>query len=227
LNAMPVPSPAPTPPPAGSQRSGYPSVFSQHPSAAREMASQPSAYRPASPPPRASSAVYGSRPEPPTPAQQPANLFAMAPRQPGSQPSYSPAGPSTPATQQHNQSYQQHVQTLVNGSHQPHRSTPVGLAGGPSQYGRNTPPPQAQGRSMPSLASLGRSYTPPSAMHHGGMGYAPPPPSSSSGMPPLHQRPPGPGEHPVHTPGHHRVYSQGSAQGGLPGPLHPSSQPPR
>ncbi|KAJ5382041.1 uncharacterized protein N7496_004469 [Penicillium cataractarum] len=225
LSAMPVPSPAPTPPPAGSQRSAYPSVFSQP--GAREMAPQPSAYRPSSPPPRPSTVAYGSRPEPPTPAPSSSNLFAMAPRQPGSQPSYSPAAPSSAATsQQHGQSYQQHVQTLVNGSHQPHRSTPVGLAGGPPQYGHNTPPPQAQGRSMPSLANLGRSYTPPLAMHPGGMGYAQPPPSASGGIPPLHQRPPGPGEPPVHTPGHHRVYSQGSAQGGLPGSLHPS-QPPR
>lgn len=218
LNAMPVPSPAPTPPPAGSQRSAYSSVFSQPvPSGAREMASQPSAYRRSSPPPRASSVAHGSRQDPP--AQSSSNLFAIGPRQPGSQPPYSPAGPSTPgAGQQYGQSY---VQTMVSGSHQAHRSTPGGLAGG--QYGHNTPPPQAQGRSMPSLASLGRSYTPPSALHPGGMGYAPPP-SASGGMPPLHQRPGEPG---VHTPGHHRVYSQGSTQGGLPGPLHPSSQPPR
>lgn len=229
LNAMPVPSPAPTPPPAASQRSAYPSVFSQPgvPSGAREMVSQPSAYRPASPPPRASSAAYGSRPEPPTPSQSSTSLFGMASRQPGSQLSYSPAAPSTPAAQQHSQSYHQHVQTMVNGSHQPHRSNAVGLAGGPSQYGQNTPPPQAQGRSMPSLASLGRSYTPPSAMHHGGMGYAQPPPSASGGIPSLHQRPPGPGEPGIHTSGHHRVYSQGSVQGGIPGPLHPPSQPPR
>ncbi|CEJ59853.1 hypothetical protein PMG11_08455 [Penicillium brasilianum] len=226
LNAMPVPSPAPTPPPAGSQRSAYPSVFSQP--GAREMVSQTSGYRPSSPPPRASTVAYGSRPEPPTPAQSSNNLFGMAPRQPGSQPSYSSAAPSSAATtQQHGQSYHQHVQTLVNGAHQPHRSTPVGLAGGTPQYGHNTPPPQAQGRSMPSLANLGRSYTPPLAMHPGGMGYAQPPPSASGGMPPLHQRPPGPGEPPSHTPGHHRVYSQGSVQGGLPGSLHPPSQPPR
>lgn len=237
LNSLPVPSPAPTPPPAASQRSAYPNVFAQ-PSAGqsaapgpREMPPQSSAYRTGSPPPRASS-VFGSRQEVPTPTQSSPGLFGMPPRQAASQ-SYGPGAPSTPsATQAHSQSYQQHVQTLVNGSH---RSTPVNLQGGPPQYGHSTPPPQAQGgRSMPSLSTLGRSYTPPSALHPsvggGAMGYAPPPPPASSGvMQPLHQRPPGSGSLGESSPAptHHRVYSQGSTQGGLPGPLHPASQPPR
>lgn len=238
LNSLPVPSPAPTPPPAASQRPAYPNVFGQAPvgqpgaSGSREMPPQPSTYRTGSPPPRASSAAFGSR-EVPTPSQSSPGLFGMPPRQPGSQSSYGPgASSNSSATQPHSQSYQQHVQTLVNGSH---RSTPVNMPGGPPQYGHSTPPPQAQGgRSMSSLATIGRPYSPSSALHHSvsgsGMGYAPPPPSSSSGaMPPLHQRPPGSGSlgESVSTPNHHRVYSQGSAQGGLPGPLHPSSQPPR
>ncbi|KAJ5688849.1 hypothetical protein N7462_003241 [Penicillium macrosclerotiorum] len=230
LNGLPVPSPAPTPPPAASQRPAYPNVFSQAAptqqaaaTSSRDMPSQPPVYRPVSPPPRVGSTAYASRQEQPAPAQSSTNIFGIPPRQPGTQSSYSPATPSTPSSAQpHSQSYQQHVQTLVNGAHQSHRSTPVNLAGGP-QYGHSTPPPQAQAsRSMPSLAPMGRSYTPPSALHPGAMGYAPPPPSAGA-MPPLHQRPTGPGAlgEPSSTPTHHRVYSQGSAQGGLPGPLHP------
>ncbi|OQE23588.1 hypothetical protein PENSTE_c008G06125 [Penicillium steckii] len=237
LNALPVHSPAPTPPPAASQRPSYPNVFGQQATgqptptpASRDIPPQSSSYRTGSPPPRASSVAFGSRQEVVTPAQSSPGVFGI-PRQTGSQ-SYGIVGPSTPSAQQpHGQSYQQHVQTLVNGSH---RSTPVSMSGGPPQYGHNTPPPQASaGRSMPPLATLGRSYTPPSAMHPsvggGGMGYAPPPPpSSSTGMPPL-QRPPGPGSmgESASTPTHHRVYSQGSTPGGLPGSLHPPSQPPR
>ncbi|KAJ5737840.1 uncharacterized protein N7483_002965 [Penicillium malachiteum] len=239
LNNLAVPSPAPTPPP-GSQRPVYSSVFAQ-PSAGqtsaasnsrdpRDMATQPSAYRPASPPSRASS-VFAPRQEPSAQVQSSASLYSM-PRQSGSQSSFSPVTSSPISVQPLNQSYQQHVQTLVSGSHQSHRSTPVSLTGGPSHYGHSTPPPQAQnGRSMPPLSSLGRSYTPPSGMHSSvvnGMGYAPPP-SAAGTMPTLHQRPPGPGSlgDPTSTPTHHRVYSQGSLQGGMPGPLHPSSHPPR
>ncbi|KAJ6107098.1 hypothetical protein N7523_008421 [Penicillium sp. IBT 18751x] len=234
LGSIPAPSPAPTPPPA-SQRSSYPHVFSQAtpaPSGSREIPSQSSVYRPSSPPSRSSSVAFGSRQEQSTPAQSSSSLFGLTPRQPASQSSYASVASSTPASSQaHNQSYQQHVQTLVSGSHQSHRTTPVGLTGGPPQYGHSTPPPQAQGgRSMPSLATLGRSYTPPAAMHPpgSGMGYAPPPPATSGPIPPL-QRPSGQGSlgEPPNAPTHHRVYSQGSSQSGMPGPLHPASQPPR
>jgi hypothetical protein len=243
LTNLSAPSPAPTPPPqTASQRSSYPNVFSQSSSAqpqppgasgSREMASQPPSYRATSPGPRASMA-YGSRQEPPAPTQSSASLYGVHPRHSGVQSSYSAASTPNPV-QSH--SYQQHVQTMVSGSHQPqsHRSTPVTLPGGPSQYGRNTPPPQSQpSRSMASLASLGRSYTPPSAMHPsmGGSamgGYAPPPQSVSGSVPPLHQRPGAPGSlgEAASTPTHHRVYSHSSTQGGLPGSLPPPSQPPR
>lgn len=236
-SSLSVPSPVPTPPPA-SQRSSYPNVFSQpaptQSIGSRESGSQPGAYRPASPPPRASGVAFGSRQEPPTPAQTSSSLFAIPPRQSGAQPSYAPAAPPAPATAQpHGQNYQQHVQTLVNGSHQTHRSASVSLPSGASQYGHSTPPPQTQtGRTMPSLATLGRSYTPPSVLHppgSGGMGYAPPPPSTPGPIPPLHQRPAGPGSlgDPGSTSTHHRVYSQGSSQTGIPGQLHPPSHPPR
>lgn len=238
LNNLPVPSPAPTPPPA-SQRASYANVFTQPNSgqgpvsAARDLPPQLPAYRPGSPPSRSGGVAFGSRQEPPTPVQSSATLFGIPPR-PGAHPSYALGTPSTPLpSQPHNQSYQQHVQTLVNGSHQSHRPTPVSLSSGPPQYGHSTPPPQAQaGRSMPPLATLGRSYTPPLALHPTvsgpGLGYAPPPPTTGT-IAPLHQRPPGLGSlgEPTSASGHHRVYSQGSASGGLPGPLHPSSQPPR
>ncbi|KAJ5837173.1 hypothetical protein N7447_003199 [Penicillium robsamsonii] len=226
LTNLPVPSPAPTPPPtSASQRSAYPNVFSQASSAqppmasgSRDMAPQPTSYRQGSPGPR-SSMAYGSRQDPPTPAQSSASLYGMHPRQSATQ----------NAVQSH--SYQQHVQTMVSGSHQPqsHRSTPVNLPGASSQYGHNTPPPQSQaGRSMASLASLGRSYTPPSALHPSMSGgtmssYAPPQSSTPGSIPPLHQRPTGSLGDTGSTPTHHRVYSHGSAQGGLP----PPSQPPR
>ncbi|KAJ5853305.1 hypothetical protein N7534_005848 [Penicillium rubens] len=226
LTNLPAPSPAPTPPPTNaSQRSAYPNVFSQGSSAqppmasgSRDMTSQLASYRPGSPGPR-TSMPYASRQDPPTPAQSSASLYGMHSRQ-----------SATPNPVQPH-SYQQHVQTMVSGSHQPqsHRSTPVNLAGASSQYGHNTPPPQSQaGRSMASLASLGRSYTPPSALHPsmsgGTMGsYAPPQSSAPGSIPPLHQRPPGSLGDSVSTPTHHRVYSHGSAQGGLP----PPSQPPR
>lgn len=233
LSGLTNPPSASTPPPT-SQRSSYPNVFSQpssgQPALSRELLTQPSAYRPASPPPRASSVAVGSRPEQLTPLQSSANAFGLPPRQTGGHSSYSPAASSNPvAVQTPGQSYQQHVQTLVNGSHQSHRATSVSLPGG-SQYGHRTPPPAQAGRSMPSLATLGRSYTPPSALHpqSSGMGYAPPSLSASGPMPPLHQRPAGSGSlgETTTNAGHHRVYSQGSPQGGLPGPLQPSSQPP-
>ncbi|KAJ5775018.1 uncharacterized protein N7511_000029 [Penicillium nucicola] len=241
LTNLPAPSPAPTPPPqTASQRSSYPNVFSQSGSAqpsgasgSREMTSQSQSYRATSPGPRAPMA-YGSRQEGPVAAQSTAGLFGVHPRQSGVQSSYSTASTPTPVP---SHGYQQHVQTMVSGSHQPgsHRSTPVSLPGGPSQYGHNTPPPQSQpSRSMASLASLGRSYTPPSAMHPsmGGSavsGYAPPPQSVSGSVPPLHQRPGVPGSlaEAGSTPTHHRVYSHSSTQGGHSGSLPPPSQPPR
>ncbi|CAG8138549.1 unnamed protein product [Penicillium olsonii] len=234
-----APSPAPTPPPSNSsQRSAYPSVFTQASaqppvaSASREMAPQPSSYRPGSPGSR-SSMAYGSRQDPPTPAQTSASVYGVHSRQPGTS-SYSAATTPNPV-QSHN--YQQHVQTMVSGSHQPqsHRSTPVTLSGGSSQYGHSTPPPQSQaGRSMASLANLGRSFTPPSAMHPsiGGNampGYPAPPPPAPGSIPSLHQRPVAPGSLGENgsTPRHHRVYSHGSAQGRVPGSLPPPSQQPR
>lgn len=242
MSNLSAPSPAPTPPPQnGSQRSAYPNVFSQSSSAqpsvasgSREMAQQPSSYRPGSPGSR-SSMAYGSRQDPPTPAQPSSSLYGIHPRQSGTPSSYSAAQSTPNSVQPH--SYQQHVQTMVSGSHQPqsHRSTTVNLSGGSSQFGHSTPPPQSQaGRSMASLASLGRSYTPPSALHHSMSGsaisgYAAPPPSAPGSIPPLHQRPIGPnsmGDN-VSTPTHHRVYSHGSSQGGLPGSLPPPSQQPR
>ncbi|KAG0155538.1 hypothetical protein PDIDSM_2709 [Penicillium digitatum] len=163
LTNHPASSPAPTPPPkTTSQRSAYPNVFSQAssaqssmPSGSRDMASQPASYRQGSPGPR-SSMAYASRQDPPTPAQPSASLYGMHPRQ-----------SATPNPVQPH-SYQQHVQTMVSGSHQPqsHRSTPANLPGASSQYGHNTPPPQSQaGRSIASLASISRSFTPPSNLH--------------------------------------------------------------
>jgi hypothetical protein len=238
LTNLPVPSPVPTPPPSnGPQRSAYPNVFSQ-PSAAqtpmssgsRDIASQPASYRPGSPGQR-SSMTYGTRQDPPTTAQSSGSLYGMHSRQPATPASYPSAAPPTQnPTQQH--SYQQHVQTMVSGSHQPqsHRSTPVNLPGGSSQYGHDTPPPQSQaGRSMASLASLGRSYTPPSGLHSSmsgpAMGSYAPTQTSTPGSIPLHQRPPGSLGDTVPTPTHHRVYSHGSVQGGLPGSLPQPSQP--
>ncbi|CAG8944212.1 unnamed protein product [Penicillium salamii] len=235
-----APSPAPTPPPSNpSQRSAYPSVFPQSSaqpsgvSASREMAPQPASYRPGSPGSR-STMPYGTRQDPPTPAQSSASVYGVHPRQSGTPSSYSAAATPNPV-QSHN--YQQHVQTMVSGSHQPqsHRSTPATLSAGSSQYGHSTPPPQSQaGRSMASLASIGRSYTPPSSMHPsmGGNsmgGYTAPPPSAPGSIPSLHQRPVGPGSLGENgsTPRHHRVYSHGSAQGRVPGSLPPPSQQPR
>ncbi|KAJ5182403.1 hypothetical protein N7492_000019 [Penicillium capsulatum] len=215
VNSISVPSPAPTPPP-GSQRP-YSSVFAQPtlgqgPTSAssRDLPSQPPAYRPGSPPPRASSAAYGSRPEHPT-TQSSAGLLACRLDSPA------------------------HIPRL---RHQP-MLRPNRIAKATSSMSKpwsmalidrpRTPPPPAQGgRSIPPL-TLGRSYTPPSAIHPSVGGYAPPHPSSSGTVPSLHQRPPAPvslGET-ASTPTHHRVYSHGSTSGGLPGPLHPSSQQPR
>lgn len=221
-----VPSPAPTPPPSNtSQRSAYPSVFSQSPapppmaSNTREMASQPTFYRPGSPGPR-SSIAYNSRQEPPMSAQSSTGIYGINPRQSSTSSSNPIPPPTSNRLQSH--SYQQHVQTMVSGSHQP------------QSHGNSTPPPQSQaGRSMASLASVGRSYTPPSAVHSSmsgsGMGgYAAPPPSAPSSILLPHQRSVGPtslGENDC-TSTHH-VYSHGSTQGRVPGSLPPPSQHPR
>lgn len=237
LTNLTVPSPAPTPPPTNSaQRSAYPSVFSQSSSTqppvasvSRDMTSQPATYRPGSPGAR-SSMAYSSRQDPPTPAQPSASLYGIHPRQSATPASYTAAPPTPNPMQQH--SYQQHVQTMVSGSHQPqsHRSTPVNLPGTSSQYGHNTPPQSQAGRSMASLASLGRSYTPPSALHPSMSGsaigtYSSAQPSAPGSIPPLHQRPPGSMGDTVSTPTHHRVYSHSSVQGGPSGSLPPPSQP--
>ncbi|KAJ5563131.1 hypothetical protein N7461_001892 [Penicillium sp. DV-2018c] len=236
---IPVPSPAPTPPPSvGPQRSAYSNVYSQPSSAqapmssgARDIASQPPSYRPGSPGPR-SNMAFGTRQDPPMTAQSPGNLYGMHSRQSASRASYPSAAQATQNPAQAH-SYQQHVQTMVSGSHQPqsHRSTPVNLPSGSSQYGHDTPPPQSQpGRSIGSLASLGRSYTPPAGLHSSMSGpamgsYAPSQSSTPGSIPLLHQRPPGSLGDNVTTPTHHRVYSHGSVQGGLPGSLPPPSQP--
>ena len=236
-------SPAP-PSPAPIQRQPYQSsLYGQSPSlppSSRDLPSQAPVYRQSvgSPPPRNSGLGYGSRQGPPTPIQSSASLLNMGPRQP---PTATPYGStaSTPTTTHlsgphqpsSHQTYQQHVQTMVNGSHhqQPHRSA-FGLTGG--QYGHSTPPPagatsRPPGGPPPPL-SMSRSYTPPSIMQPnpsgGGMGYGPSGPSPVIGsVHPQHARhpgeaPPGPLGGPSH---HHRVYSQGSNSGPLPGPMTP------
>lgn len=237
---LPVPSPAPTPPPpTTSQRSAYPSVFSQSPvpppmaSNPREMTSQPTFYRPGSPGPRPSMA-YGPRQEPPMSAQSSTGLYGITPRQSTTSSSNPIPPPTSNRVQPH--SYQQHVQTMVSGSHRPQsrRATPVNLPGASPPYGNSTPPPQSQaGRSMASLASVGRSYTPPSAIHSSMSGsavggYAAPPPSAPSSILLPHQRSVGPsslGENDS-APTHH-VYNHGSTQGRVQGSLPPPSQHPR
>lgn len=235
-------SPAPPSPAPLQQRPSYQSsVYAQSPSlppSSRELPPQAPVYRQSvgSPPPRNSSLAYGSRQGPPTPIQSSASLLNMAPRQPSAAMPYGSTA-STP-TMTHlslphqpgsHQSYQQHVQTMVNGSHQqqPHRSA-FGLTGG--QYGHSTPPPagaasRPPGGPPPSL-SMSRSYTPPAILQpnpSGGMSYAPSGPSPVVGpVHPLHARhpaeaPPGP----AGGPSHHRVYSQGSNSGPLPGQMTP------
>lgn len=251
LQNLTAPSPAPTPSPATAQRPAYHgSVYVPSPAshaqasaaASREIAAQNAMYRPAvgSPTPRNGSlASYGSRQGPPTPIQSPANLLGMPSRQPTvAQPAYVSA-PATPgggmSAQQHanHQTYQQHVQTMVNGAHQQaaHRSA-LGLAGAVA-YGHSTPPPQAQMSRAAGLPgpgpqgmAMGRSYTPPAILQPnpaGGLSYAP-----SGAVHAMQARPPGPGglEPGTHgAPGHHRVYSQGSNPGPLPGQMTPQHAP--
>lgn len=245
----------PGPPPTPSQRPAYHTVFTQpahtrSPSLAstsRELPqSQP--YRPpASPSPRHSVVGYGSRQGPPTPAQSPATVLNMAPRQP-SGPPYAASAQHQMVHQSHpsqggHPSYQQHVQAMVSGAHQQaayaqRGSISLGPPGG-AQYGHNTPPPAAQisrtgsvsGPSQP--LGAGRSYTPPAPVHPpptpsvsslGYAGSAPQPPGAMHHPQARHPGPvvePAPG--PPSLPGHRRVYSQGSNPGPLPGPL---AQPP-
>lgn len=252
-----APSPVPTPASVTAQRPAYhgsayapsPVSHAQATASSRELAAQSQMYRQSigSPTQRTSSLAYGTRQGPPTPIQSPANLLGMGSRQPPATVSYASPAPATPGSshlsaQQHaaHQSYQQHVQTMVNGAHQQaaHRQT-LGLASGP--YGHNTPPPQASvSRAAglpgpgPQSMSMGRSYTPPAILQPspgGGLSYAPSGPAAVGSMHPLQARPgaPGalvetvPGGHP--NSGHHRVYSQGSNAGPLPGPM--SQHPPR
>ena len=237
-----APSPVPTPSQPPQRQAYHASAYAPSPvshaqataAASRELAAQNQMYRQAisSPTPRNNSLAYGSRQGPPTPIQTSANILGMTSRQPAATVTYASPAPATPgpshmSAQQHaaHQSYQQHVQTMVSGAHQQaaHRST-LGLS---TPYGHNTPPPQAQvsrnaGMPGPPPMSMGRSYTPPAILQPspgGGLSYAPSGPSSAVGsMHPMQGRPPGslvevPGGH--GTPGHHRVYSQGST------PQHP------
>lgn len=232
-------APSPVPSPAPGQRPTYQtSVYAQSPSipSSRELPSQP-VYRQSmgSPPPRNSGMAYSSRQGPPTPIQSSASLLNM--RQQSTAPYGSTATTPTLSQPGGHQSYQQHVQTMVNGAHQQqaHRSA-LGLTG--SQYGHSTPPPQAttsrSAAGQPPSLSMGRSYTPPAVLHpnpSGGLSYASSGPSPAVGpVHPLHARHSGMSEATPGPPGgshHHRVYSQGSNAGPLPGPLTPQHQHPR
>lgn len=250
-----APSPAPTPSPASSHRPSYhASVYAPSPgshaqavaASSRDMATQNQMLRSTvgSPTSRSSNLAYGTRQGPPTPIQSPANLLGVTSRQTPATASYASPAPPTPVpmtvpSQQHpsnHQSYQQHVQTMVSGAHQPqaHRSA-LGYPG--AQYGHGTPPPQAQAPRVAGLPGpppqgmqMGRSYTPPAILQHpsGGMSYAPGGPAPTVGaVHPLQARPGpgvlGDGGNPGH--GHHRVYSQGSNAGSLPAQMTPQHPP--
>lgn len=222
LATMPAPSPAPTPPPLSAQRPGYPTSLlgqalssqTQGVAGGRQEAVLPQnpSYRQSigSPRQRSGSISYGPRQEPPPPMESPTSLLSM-----GSRSSYAPPSQTTSGQP----TYQQHVQTVVNGSHQQqaHRSS-ISIADG--QYGRATPPPPAQaprGLPGPSSLGLGRSYTPPAGLPpnaSGGVAYAQGGPSASGMVP----RPPGSlNEAAAGPPGHSRMYSQGSNTGPPPG----------
>jgi hypothetical protein len=212
--------------------------------------SSSSAYRhqnAASPPPHQSVLSYGPRPVQ-SPAQSPAiPLSIPPPRQTsGPGPSYSsthsqassphPLAPQHRSSHSGHQSYQQHVQAMVNGQQPasaPSGARPsIGIAGGPpntaSPY--TTPahlPPQQHGgppyRPGPGSLSnappssslgLGRPYTPPPAPTLGGIPYPSNGPTPAAGGGHIHHTPyPHPheshGSHPPAT--HHRVYSQGGS----------------
>ena len=243
LSTLTAPSPAPTPSPAPSQRPYAGSVYTASPaphpaSVSRELPPQSAMYRPSigSPTMRNTGISYASRAGPPTPIQSPSSLLGVGPRQASATTYGSPVpahvqGPPTPVG---HQSYQQHVQTMVSGAHQPpaHR-TPLGFSGG--AYGRSTPPPPPPSQTSrgPVLAggpppgmTMARPYSPPTILQPSpaaGLSYAaggPPPPVGA--VHPYQTRP-GTLAEVVHTPGHHRGYSQGSNVG-LPGsgtPQHP------
>lgn len=192
----------------------------------------------ASPPPH-QNVIYGSR-QVQSPAQSPAPSLSMPqPRQAsGPGPSYSSsAHPQTssphPLAPQHrsshsgHQSYQQHVQAMVNGQQgQPAPSSgrpSIGMAANaPSPYGSSAPPaPQQQHQQQSGgpfrPGSLGnplpRPYTPPSGVH------APSPAPTLGGIPYPNNGPGGahvhhnayPHPHEPQHPSHHRVYSQGGS----------------
>ncbi|KAF7155926.1 hypothetical protein CNMCM6106_007838 [Aspergillus hiratsukae] len=231
-----APSPVPTPSPAPTQRPSYGSVYAQSPSSHTQTAPS-GTFRPAvgSPPSRHNSIAYGSRQGPPTPVQSQTNLLGLASRPPASTAPYASSVQTTTAPPSHmsahasgHQTYQQHVQTMVNGAHQqqPHRPS-LGLSAG---YGHNTPPPQAQASRATGLpgpassATMGRSYTPPAILQPNPANYGGPP-----GMHPLQARPSGPGSlaeslSSAHNPGHQRGYSQGS-NAGHPGGMAPQHPP--
>lgn len=239
----PTPSPAP-PPHRPSYQPGFPQAPTPQPPHSQGAPTPPPtnpAYRQAaaSPTTRPSVLPYSFRQGPPTPSQSPASsLNIPPPRQPsGPGSSFSPSlqhpsAPSHPMGPQHrhshsgHQSYQQHVQAMVRGSHQQQQPPPpsqhtqrpsIGLGPGSVPFGHSTPPPSQQGGSRPSglgggpppPLSMGRPYTPP-APTLGGIpypagghqnSYARPSQGADSGGPPHG------------APGHHRVYSQGSNQG--------------
>lgn len=242
--SMSAPSPVPTASPASGQRATYPTpLFGQplnsHTHAAgasrQEIAAQNQGYRQliGSPPQRRDSVAYGPQQEPATPNPSPANLLNMGSHQPSLQSSYAPGVQATPGSSHlaghrptEQQTYQQHVQTMVNGAHQ---YSSASYADG--QYGRGTPPPQvpsSRGLPGPSSLALGRSYTPPGMLQAnaaGGVGYAAGGPSTP-GAALLHSRRTGPQDEAAPGPrGHSRVYSQGSNTAPSPGPSAPQHMP--
>lgn len=241
-----VPSPVPTPPPGPSQRPAYAPLFAQPsashlpatPAGRQEMHPQSQVYRQPidSPPPRSGSISYGARQGPPTPIQSAANILNAGSRQLPVQPSYLSSAPTTPGSAHlpayqasSQQTYQQHVQTMVNGAHQQQAHlSPVSFADG--QYGRSTPPPHVQSsRALPgpSSLSLGRSYTPPAVLQPsatGGVAYVTGGPTTTAPVP-LQARHAGSVGEATSGPGHQRVYSQGSNTGAHPGPLTPQHPP--
>lgn len=243
-------------PPTTSHSQGAPLI----PSSSREPP-QTQAYRQAaaSPPQRPSVLTYGHRQGPPTPVQSPAaSLNVPPPRQPpGPGSSFNPiqhpsTSPHPMASQLHHnhsnqQSYQQHVQAMVSGAHQQQsqqvQRPPVSLGPGPGgvPYGHRTPPPPSSATQAsrtgglggpPQSLVIGRSFTPPSAMHQSpttplnGLPYStggPSAPHISHHPYPRHPGPSqasGPNIDPSVT-GHRRIYSQSSGSGPLPGPLNP------
>ncbi|KKK24294.1 hypothetical protein ARAM_006685 [Aspergillus rambellii] len=220
-------------------------------SRSRDLTSQAPMYRSTigSPTQRGSGGIaYSSRPgASTTPMQTSVNALGVGSRQPAPVSSYASTAPPTPASMTGAPPQQlpggppqgyPHAQPMVGGLQQPQPHRSLGLMG--AQYGHNTPPPPSQlpGSRVGSLAgsgaqqmSMGRSYTPPALLQPnpvGGMGYGPGGPAPAVGsVHPLQARAAGPGSLGEAVPGphgassHHRVYSQGSNAGPLPGPLNP------